>query len=98
MSLIEKIKLIGASAVEAGNPVAVVYGKVTREQPLEVNVDQRLTLPGEFLIVPQALQEKKQRIGSEEVVLQEGLKLGDKLILLRCQGGQDYVILDRVVS
>lgn len=98
MSLIEKIKQIGAGAVEASNPVTVVYGKVTREQPLEINVDQRLTLPREFLIVPQSLQEKKMMIGSQEVVLQEGLKQGDKLILLRCQGGQDYVILDRVVS
>jgi hypothetical protein len=32
------------------------------------------------------------------VVIRRGLAVGDKLLLLRVQGGQQYVILDRVVS
>ncbi|MBJ6360431.1 DUF2577 domain-containing protein [Paenibacillus sp. GCM10012307] len=98
MSLIDQIKLIGANAVEAGNPVAVLYGRVTNTSPLEVNVNQRLQLPRAFLVVPQSLMEKKVMIGSEEYILHEGLQVGDKVILLRYQGGQDYLILDKVVE
>lgn len=34
----------------------------------------------------------------EPTVIRRGLEVGDKLLLLRMQGGQKYVILDRVVS
>lgn len=35
---------------------------------------------------------------TQPIVIREGLKAGDKVILLRVQGGQKYVILDRVVD
>ncbi len=34
----------------------------------------------------------------EPIVIRRGLEVGDKVMLLRVQGGQQYVILDRVVS
>ncbi|RXZ84909.1 DUF2577 domain-containing protein [Paenibacillaceae bacterium] len=35
---------------------------------------------------------------AEPVVIRRGLEVGDKLLLLRMQGGQKYIILDRVVE
>lgn len=32
------------------------------------------------------------------IVIRRGLEVGDKVLLLRVQGGQQYVILDRVVD
>lgn len=33
----------------------------------------------------------------DKITIREGLKQGDKVLLLRVQGGQQYVILDKVV-
>lgn len=112
MTLSDTIKRLGAGAVEAGNPVAVMFGKVTKTNPLEINVDQRFTLDEDFLIVPEQLtryevdlkhkhttsSEDTGEALTEKVVIREGLKSGDNVLLLRVQGGQKYVVLDKVVG
>lgn len=97
MSIVDTIKYISKGTHEAGNPMAVMYGTVTNANPLEVNVEQRLTLPKDFLIVPEQLTESKLSIDGREYIIRKGLSIGDKVILIRVQGGQDYVILDRMV-
>lgn len=85
MSMLDVIKKAGVGAVEAGQPVQIQFGQVVSLEPLAVKVDQRLTLPAGALIVPESL------------VLRT-LAVGDRLILLRMQGGQRYVALDRMVG
>ncbi|MOA66783.1 hypothetical protein D3C78_1936650 [compost metagenome] len=70
--------------MEAGKPVAVLFGRVSSLNPLEVIVDQRLPLTEDFLII-------LEQIGSK-------LALEDTVLLLRVQGGQRYVVWDRMVS
>src|SRR5690606_36886566 len=106
-------------AVGATNPVAVMFGTVTKGSPLEVNVEQRFTLTEEFLIVPERLvhfeiyprhshkyeddtgtvvvEKETQPELPDKIVIRRGLEPGDRVILLRVQGGQKYPILDRVV-
>lgn len=72
----------------SGNPVAVLIGRVTGTNPLEVNVDQRFTLSEDFLIIPEGVSDV-QRIS-------RALEPGDIVVLLRVQGGQQFVVLDRV--
>lgn len=36
--------------------------------------------------------------GTKELTIHNGLKTGDEVILLRQQGGQKYIVLDRVVN
>lgn len=97
MRLVDLIKQASLGAVEAANPVAVLFGTVTKTNPLEVNVDQRFTLTNEFLIVPEQLTEYRVTINGQNVIIRRGLNVGDKVLLLRMQGGYRYVILDRVV-
>lgn len=111
MSLLETIKRAGVGAVEASNPVIILFGNVIKTNPLEVNVHQRLTLTEDFLMVPESLTRmeidlKHSHTTSDgntgdaltaPVVIRKGLEVGDKVILLRVQGGQRYVILDKVV-
>lgn len=97
MKLLNLIKHASLGALEAGNPLAIQFARVTHSNPLEVNVDQRFTLEEDFLIVPDSLMEHKLIIGSVEYTLKRGLEVGDKVILLRVQGGQQFIILDRVV-
>lgn len=108
MALSDTIKRLGANAVDASNPVTVMYGTVTKINPLEVNVDQRFTLEEDFLVITERLTryeaDLKHSHGSGEeslldrVVIREGLKVGDAVLLLRVQGGQKYVVWDRVIT
>lgn len=84
MALVNLIKQASMGAFENSNPVAIMFGTITRTNPLEVNVEQRFTLTRDFLIFT-------------EIFNQRALQRGDKVILLRVQGGQQYVVLDRVV-
>ncbi|MBB6633565.1 DUF2577 domain-containing protein [Cohnella thailandensis] len=92
--LLQVIKQAGAGAVGASQPVAILTGTVVKIDPLEVTVDQRFTLMADFLIVPESLTEYK----IEELLIRKRLETGDKLILLRVQGGNQYLILDRAVE
>src|SRR5690606_21681796 len=97
MALVNLIKQASLGAMESSNPVAVMFGTVTKTNPLEVNVEQRFTLTREFLVLTERLAEYKTTIAGQEVVIRKGLQAGDKVILLRVQGGQQYIVWDRVV-
>lgn len=77
---LEAIKVAATEAVDATNPVAVVYGTVASTSPLSVQVEQKALLTAPFL-----------------ANLQPDLEAGNKVALLRVQGGQEYVVLGRVV-
>jgi hypothetical protein len=85
MSMIEMVKRIAIAAVESRNPVNVLLGTVETASPLEIQIHQKLKLTKEFLIVTQTVSNAT-------------LVKGDKLVLLRVQGGQQFVVLDKVVS
>lgn len=111
--MLEAIKQAALGAMDAAGPVIVQLGSVTQINPLKVMVDNRLELTEDFFILPESLTKLElelkhthaiQGAGSTEealkdkIILRKGLEVGDKLLLLRMQGGQRYVILDRVVS
>lgn len=115
-SLLDVIKAAGMDAVGASNPVNIMFGEVITIDPFSVKVDQRFTLPADFLIMPERLiryevdlshthqytDDGSARTTSEalttKLIVRPGLKTGDKVLLLRVQGGQKYVILDKVVT
>ncbi len=82
MSIVDKIRRISAGTTEAGDPVAVLQGTVEGTNPLTVRLDQRLSLTEDFFVMGASVAER-------------GFELGDRLILLRVQGGQRFVILDK---
>lgn len=114
--MLNAIRQAALSAMEAGNPVVVMFGTVTKDNPLEVNVDQRFTLDADFLIVPESLTRYEVDLKhahsytddglmsttgdalTGNIIIRTGLQAGDRVILLRMQGGQKYLILDKVVS
>ena len=100
MSMLQLIKKASMDAMEASQPVAIFYGTIKEVAPFQVEVDQRFLLTEEFFIFTEATKELKLEIGGQEYIIRPKLQIGDKLILLRTQGGIDrgakYVILDRV--
>ena len=76
------MKQIAENVFEARRPADWCYGKIISLDPFQVQIDQKLPLKKECLAV---------RTG----VNASSFKVGDKLILLRKQGGQEYLILDK---
>lgn len=111
--MLDIIKKAALDAVNTGNPVAVQIGTVEAVSPLEISLDQRLTLPEAFLIVPESLTRYEidlshvhklsgspdtEKALIDKIVIREGLAVGDAVIMLRVQGGQKYLVLDKAVS
>lgn len=82
VGLVKTIKKTAVEAVEATKPVAVCFGKVESISPLKINVEQKMTLSKAQLVLTETAQ--------------DGLAAGDEVILLRQQGGQKYIVLDRI--
>ncbi|MFH5185717.1 DUF2577 domain-containing protein [Paenibacillus sp. TAB 01] len=111
MRLLDLIKQAGVGAYDATNPVAILPGTVTNTNPLEVNVEQRFTLTEDFLLVPESLtlleldlkhsHSTADGVTGESlttITIRRGLEVGDIVLLIRVQGGQQFIILDRMVG
>lgn len=161
-NLTELIKKAAVEAINASNPAAFYFGTVTSASPLEINIEQKMILSEEFLILTNAVKDydvemtvnhitesvvldanhtheaeksggitvdsklepeqpgttiknevkdtsstsiKEVNIdlshshsysGRKTFTVHNGLKLGEKVILIRIQGGQKFVVLDRM--
>lgn len=80
--LFNAMKQIAKDVFDTLQPADWCYGKVISLDPFQVQIDQKTVLEKNFLAV---------RTG----VSASSFKVGDKLILLRKQGGQEYLILDK---
>ncbi len=154
------LKKIAVEAVEANKPVAVCFGTVMSESPLQIQTDQKITLTDDLLILTDNVKDIQRDItfsmeteeaeievlyhnhsysgttsvdnytntnlgidydhshtysgstsfygskdeishkhlikGKKKVIVHNGLKTGEYVILIRCNSGQRYVVLDRV--
>jgi hypothetical protein len=100
-NLIETIKRAALDAVKASNPCAIMFGKVESISPLKINVEQRLTLGESHLILTSLVKDFEVEMTVDGVIKQYtvhlALQTGETVMLLRNQGGQQFIVLDRVV-
>lgn len=99
-SFLADIKRAALEAVMAAKPFSLTFGTVVSTSPLRINVDQKLTLAAEQLILTNAVRDYSASIkvdnNDKNISFQFGLKTGERVILLRADGGQQYLVLDRV--
>lgn len=96
--MLDIIKKASLGAVGSTNPVAFSYGMVIGTTPLQIQVDQKFILSGAALVLPESVIESKLKWDDREIVLRRGLESGDRVLMVRMQGGQSYVVLDRLVD
>lgn len=115
------VKKGGKRAVDATDPMQVLYGEVTGVSPLRIMIEQRLELDEEFFILTRAVRDHEVEMtvghltenrsgggveaafeshnheykGRKTFLIHNGLIIGDKVKLLRVQGGQQYVVFDK---
>lgn len=99
-ALVKLVKQAAVEANEANGPVRVCYGVVTSASPLEISVDQKLILKSGQLMLTNSVRDYEAEMddpqhGKIKYKVYLKLKAGEKVILLRCDGGQKYVVLDR---
>lgn len=76
--LADVIKLLAINAYEASKPVDVVFGTVVSKDPLKIGIEQKLSIDSSFVDVCNGAAYSK----------------GSKVLLLRCSGGQKYILID----
>ena len=97
------LTIIKQSAMDVVNNTQMCdlrYGKVVSASPLKVQVTNQFTIPESLLVIPEHLTNHNVGINIDNkyktITIQNALKVGDKVALLRKQGGQSYFILDRI--
>lgn len=103
--LIEFQKIV-QGVLNAQKLCTIVYGTVVSVEPLEVYVDQKLTLKKDQLKLTRAVMdyevdmtvEHETEIGGrKKFKIHNGLIDGDKVTMIRAHGGQQYLIIDKEV-
>jgi hypothetical protein len=101
-NMIEIIKRAALEAVESTVPCKIMFGKVISTSPLKINVEQRLTLDENHLILTSLVKDFEVEMTVDGITKQYtvhlGLQNGETVMLLRNQGGQQFIVLDRVVT
>lgn len=118
------MKKAAIEAVNASKPTSIVYGKVINTSPLQINVEQKMTLTAAQLVLTRNVTEHKIQMtvdhvtgntsggsgedsfsshshkysGKKEFTVHNGLVVGDEVVMIQMQGGQKYIVLDRVVK
>lgn len=94
---IEAIRTIVCNILEAQKLANVIKGTVISTNPYKVYIDQRLTLPEGALIIPNHFKVPYETQTEEEypkkVIIDNTLKNGDKVAMIRNNGGQRYLIV-----
>ena len=71
------IKQLAKQTVDAAVPMSIMFGEVTAVSPLVILVDTRFTISGTAIVLPRGIT----------------LEAGDKVILLRNAGGQQFIVM-----
>jgi hypothetical protein len=118
------IKQAAIDAVQEGVTANFVYGIVTATDPLEIQLESKLPIPADNLVltkntcmwsvdmdVDHQTEDASGGSGDAEYeshhhgykgcktfLVHNELAVGDKVILARCEGGQRFIVLDRVYN
>ncbi len=76
----ELIKELALNAVEAEKPTEAVIGIVADDEPLKIKLEQKLIIGEDFIDVCSGAVFGKD----------------SKVVLIRCSGGQRYILIDSV--
>lgn len=95
------VKRAAVEAVRAEKPFALVRGHVTSIAPLKIQIDQKFELVSTQLLLTNAVRDYSVELVNEagetkKYTVKLGLKQGERVLLLRTNGGQKFIVLDRL--
>lgn len=102
MDLIEVLQQILQNGITELKLTDLVIGTVATTSPLTIQIDTLMQpLPEEALIKTEAIMPKIYSGTTSDgatftAVINEGIQAGDKVVMLRCQHGQRFIVLSKV--
>lgn len=125
------MKKTAMEAVEQARPMQIIYGTVRSIKPLEIMVNQKLTIKEESLVLTHSVKDYEVDIevshytvndnflitmhdhpntlpndfdshhkhaykGRKKIKVYNALNVGEQVILAQAQGGQQYIVIDRL--
>ena len=98
--MVQLIKQAALEAVENSKPSGLYFGTVSSVSPLEINLEQKLMLNSSDLVLTSLVStfDVDMTVNNQTNTYTVKLELteGEKVMLLRVQDGQKYIVLDRV--
>jgi len=89
--MLSLIKRAAVDAVNATYPVRITFARLNSKSPVSVYISQKLpSVSGGFLRVTDTFMHKINDAKYD-------INVGDEVVLLRMQGGQKFLLLDKVV-
>ena len=101
MDLIEVLQQINQAGYKGMKPTDLIFGTVTQTSPLEVQLETTMQPIPEAALVRTFGCEARSFTGttsdgaSYTCVINPGLTVGDRVVMLQCAAGQRYVILSK---
>lgn len=96
------IKRIAMDAVRASKPCDYEIGTVTRTSPLVIKKSNEIEIDEDFLHLAESVTDHEIELEINNITqkykVNNALKVGEKVLMIRKNGGQEFMIVDRVVS
>lgn len=83
--LVKAIRRLVKQTVEAEKPVVRVFGVITKLEPFTVQVNEKLVLDEDFLVITQTVR---------NYINWKFIEVGDKVVMTRQAGGQLFIVDD----
>lgn len=113
VDIVQNLKKSSIAAVDSTDPTTIRYGTVINQNPLQIRVEQKLTLTEAQLVLMSSVLDYEVEItvdhvtevagghshdyvGKKKIIIHNGLKQDDRVVMLKQQGGQSYLVIDKV--
>ncbi|MBE5984280.1 MAG: DUF2577 domain-containing protein [Paenibacillaceae bacterium] len=97
MELIQTIKTIVIDTVKGMDLLDTGYATVVATSPLTMKMQAtQLTVKEPVAVLTDNVRYRATTIQGETVVLNPGLKAGDKVLYMKANSGQNYIVMTKV--
>lgn len=96
MELIDVIQRIAKDTAEAMGPLAVGYATVKQASPLVLTIlATRLEVSEPVAVTTENVRPREATVQGERVIINPGLSPGDRVLVLRANAGQNYIVISK---
>ena len=97
MELIERLKSIINDTVKAMDLLDVGYATVVSPSPLTLKIQAtQLDVTEPVAVLTDNVRYRAVTVQGENVVIKPGIKPGDKVLILKANAGQNYIVISKV--
>lgn len=97
-------KMLNSRGGKDSDYADVVYGEVTSDKPLKVQLSNNMVIDDNFIVLGRNVGKHKvsgkgevngQKISFKGLEIDNSLKKGDKVTMIRMDGGQQFYLFER---